>query len=166
VVVPLGWKGFLLDFESYMSSVEHLQATFDLQDGSLTLDGQRWPAGVGPEGAFVDAAWSQFEWEYLRSSFTYVVLTRAGDRQLGAGYISWSNKVGYRVECQTWVRADEAAKGFDEELYLWFRDWVEKYWPFNPRDIGWPGRVISWDDWNALPDILRTDPVDTAIRMD
>ncbi|MGF1661555.1 MAG: hypothetical protein ACFCVG_03635 [Kineosporiaceae bacterium] len=155
VLVPLTWRLFPLDFECYMSSVQHLQATFDLDGASLELGGERWPANSDLEFAHVDAAWCQFEAEHLRSSFTYVPLTPAGDRQLGAGYIFPSKKAAFRVECQTWVRADEAARGFDAWFYRWFRRWVEDTWPFRAEDIGWPGREIPWEEWNELEPLQR-----------
>lgn len=161
VLVPLGWKHFMLDYECYMSSVEHLQATFDLDGDSLEIDGKRWPANSSVEFAFVDAAWSQFEWQHLRSSFTYAALTPGEDKELGCGYIMRSKKEPYAVECQTWVRADELANGFDERFHQWFRKWVEQTWPFDTDLIGWPGREISWEDWNQLPDVRALTPADT-----
>ena len=160
VLVPLGWKQFGLDYESYMSSVKHLQATFDLDGDSLEIAGERWPANSDLEFAFVDAAWCQFEWQHLRSSFTYAALTSAEDKELGCGYIMRSKKQGFAVECQTWVRADEVATVFDAEFHRWFRGWVEQTWPFPADQIGWPGREIPWDEWNHLPDITALLPVD------
>jgi hypothetical protein len=161
ILVPLGWKHFMLDYECYMSSVEHLQGTFDLDGDSLEIDGQRWPANSDVEFAFVDAAWCQFEWQHLRSSFTYAALTEREDKELGCGYIMRSKKQPYAVECQTWVRADELENGFDEKFYRWFRHWVEETWPFDTDSIGWPGREISWDEWNRLPDVQALTRLDT-----
>lgn len=158
VLVPLGWKHFMLDYECYMSSVEHLQATFDLDGDSLEIHGQRWPANSDVEFAFVDAAWCQFEWQHLRSSFTYAALTPREDKELGCGYIMRSKKKDFAVECQTWVRADELATGFDEIFYMWFRGWVERNWPFPADTIGWPGREITWDKWNQLRDLEALAP--------
>lgn len=160
VLVPLSWKHFNLDYECYMSSVEHLQTTFDLDGDSLEIDGERWPANSDVEFAFVDAAWCQFEWQHTRSSFTYVALTPSEDKELGAGYLMRSKKQPYAVECQTWVRADELKNGFDVDFYRWFRDWVETTWPFPSEQIGWPGREITWQAWNALPDVEALMPVD------
>lgn len=161
VLMPLASKHFLLDYEAYMTSVEHLQSTFDLDGDSLVIDGQRWPAGSDIEFAFVDASWCQFEWQHLRSSFTYAAFTLAEDKELGCGYIMRSKKEPYAIECQTWVRADELINGFDEEFYGWFRSWVEQIWPFPADQIGWPGREISWDEWNRLPSVAALTPVDT-----
>ena len=153
VVRPLAMERFHLDFESYMSSVEHLQRTWDLDGSDLTLDGERWPANSDIEFAAVDAAWCQFEWQILRSSFTYTALTKDERQQLGCGYIFRSSKQGYDLECQTWVRASRVADGFDQRWFDWFRNWVETEWPYKSLTIGWPGREIGWDEWNAIPRI-------------
>jgi hypothetical protein len=152
VLVPLTWNGFHHDFESYMSSVEHLQSTFDLDAvNPFVVDGARWPANTSLELAFIDAAWQQFESEVIRSSFCYCVKDIQESRQLGCGYIFHSDKSGYEVECHTWVRADMLESGFDETFYSWFRNWVENEWPFSAMTVVWPGRDISWNDWNSLP---------------
>jgi hypothetical protein len=154
ILVPLTWKRALLDFEAYMSSVEHLQSTFDQDGDELRINGERWPANSDMEFAFVDAAWCQFEHEHLRSSFTYTALDHAQQKQLAVGYIFRSKRTGFLIECQTWVRADMLPSGFDALFYKWFRNWVEREWPYEPHSIGWPGRDISWPEWNALPLVL------------
>ncbi|MCV7301208.1 hypothetical protein H7J93_16435 [Mycobacterium barrassiae] len=160
---PLSWKHFMLDYECYMSSVEHLQQTFDLDGDGLFIDGERWPANSDVEFAFIDASWCQFEWQHLRSSFTYAAFTPAEDKELGCGYIMRSKKRPYLVECQTWVRADMLAERFDQEFHSWFKSWVEQSWPFDPENVGWPGREISWDDWNALPDIEGVTAISSRV---
>ena len=152
---PLIFDRFPLDYESYMSSVEHLQNTFDLDGDQIELGGEVWPAGSDLEFAVIDAAWCHMEWKIFRSSFTYSVLDLDESRQLGCGYIFPCNKVGYDVLCQTWVRADEFERGFDPQFYEWFRSWVEQVWPFASRTVGWPGRDIPWEAWNLLPDDER-----------
>jgi hypothetical protein len=165
VLVPLSAKLFPLDFDAYMTSVEHLQQTFDVDVDPLHLGGEHWPAGSDIEFALVDAAWCQFEWQHLRSSFTYVPLSPDESRSLGAGYIMPCKKPGFDIECQTWVRADEAARGFDEEFYEWFRGWVDEAWPFAGLQIGCPGREIPWDEWNAVPDDSVAAKIERAVRQ-
>jgi hypothetical protein len=151
VLVPLRMDRFHLDFEAYMSSIEHLQKTFDLDGSSLEIGGQRWPANSDAQFAIVDAAWCQFEWQHLRTSLTYTALDRTERQQLACGYIFRSYKVGYHVECQTWVRADRVASGFDQVFYRWFRHWVDEAWPFASLNVAWPGREIPWDTWKQIP---------------
>jgi hypothetical protein len=152
VLRPLTVDRFHLDYESYMSSVEHLQQTFDLDGDPIITGEQVWPAGSDLEFALVDAAWCHMEWKYFRSSFTYSALDLAETRQLGCGYVYPCHKEGYDVLCETWVRADQLERGFDDEFSAWFRNWVEAEWPFEPDRVGWPGRSISWGEWNALPE--------------
>jgi len=151
VLVPLRWDRFHLDFESYMSSVPHLQSTFDLDGSSLELGGQRWPANSDLEFAAIDAAWCQFEWQITRSSFTYTALDREEQQQIACGYIFRSFKVGYHVECQTWVRADRLQSGFDQTFFAWFRSWIDAAWPFASLNVAYPGRDIPWPEWNRIP---------------
>jgi hypothetical protein len=152
VLTPLTVDRFHLDYESYMSSVEHLQATFDLDGDQLMTGEQLWPAGSDLEFALIDAAWCHMEWKYFRSSFSYSVLDLAETRQLGCGYVFPCHKVGFDALCETWVRKDEFDRGFDDEFYEWFRSWVEQVWPFSPDRTGWPGRATPWEEWNALPE--------------
>ena len=151
VLVPLEGRGFVLDYESYMSSVPHLQATFRTKDGPFDVGGSAWPAGTSLDAAYLDAAWCEMEF-LLASSFSYVVLTLDKTQQLGAAYIWPSRKQGYDVDCQSWVRADHLDAGVDQEVYAWFRAWVNAVWPFDPNRVAWPGREISWEQWDALPD--------------
>ena len=46
--------------------------------------------------------------------------------------------------------AKEDAVGFEEVLEAEVRAWLEAEWPF--EQVRWPGRDISWEDWEALPD--------------
>ena len=152
VIRPLTVGRYHLDYESYMTSVEHLQNTFDLDGDPIELAGERWPAGSDLEFAIYDAGWCHMEWKIFRSSFTYSAYDKAETRQLGCGYIYPCHKVGYDILCETWVRADEFEKGFDDVFYRWFRAWVEDVWPFEGKVIAWPGRDVDWDSWNAIAD--------------
>ena len=151
ILRPLTVDRFHLDFESYMSSIEHLQKTFDLEGEQIVLDGEIWPANSDVEFAVIDAAWCHMEWKIFRSSFTYTALNKAETKQLGCGYIFPSYKEGYDLRCETWVRADEYENGFGQPFYEWFRAWVEAEWPFSDKVIGWPGQEIPWETWNSIP---------------
>jgi hypothetical protein len=150
VVAPLTWRGFPLDFECYMSSVEHLQATYNVDEPDLTADGLRWPEGTTLEMAFLDAAHCERE-RHNRTSFAYVVLEPGERRQLGCVYVFPCKKDGFDAECRCWVRADALPSGLDERLYAWSRAWLETAWPFAPGRTAWPGREIPWERWAQLP---------------
>jgi hypothetical protein len=150
VVAPLTWAGFPLDYECYMSSVEYLQRTYNVDDPDVTVDGLRWPAGTTLKMAFLDAAHCERE-RHNRSSFAYVVLELSETRQLGCVYVFPSKKEPFDAECRMWVRQDAAAN-LDATLYAWFRAWVSHAWPFAADRVAWPGREISWSDWAATPE--------------
>jgi hypothetical protein len=150
VVVPLTWARFPLDYECYMSSVDHLQRTYNVDDPDVTVDGQRWPAGTTLEMAFLDAAHCERE-RHNRTAFAYVVLDPPETRQLGCVYVFPCKKDGFAAEARTWVREDRLADGLDGRLYAWARAWVRDGWPFAEDAVAWPGREIGWEEWAALP---------------
>lgn len=129
------------DYDAIMTSVEHLQASFPLWG---------WPAAdLSLEQDLIDLAWRQRE-AMLRSSFNYAVMSRDERRLLGCVYIDPPEKTGSDAEVSFWVRADELATGLEAELKTAVRRWVAERWPFTT--VCYPGRDISWDDWDALPD--------------
>lgn len=141
-VVPLGPELVEIDYEAYMSSIEHLQQTFTRSTG--------WPT------ADIDAAAAMADMEneerrfLARESFAYAVLTPDGTRERGCVYVRPSSKVGYDAEVRLWVTKTEYDAGFDAELERWAEDWVAARWPF--ERVAWPGRAIPWETWDTLPD--------------
>lgn len=150
VVVPLTRRLLALDFEAYMSSVEHLKATYNV-DEPFMVHGAKWPERATPDDGFLDVAWCEFE-RLNRTSFAYAVLDPAEERELGCVYVFPCKKAGFAAECRMWVRQSELARGLDEALETWFRDWIDQVWPFAPGTAAWPGRRIAWDEWTELPD--------------
>lgn len=139
-LVPLGPEVVDLDFEAYMSSMEHLQTTFS-RSGN-------WPReGITDEEAMQDMLNEQGRFE-RRESFAYAVLTPEGDRELGCVYIKPGSKPGYDAEVTLWVTQAEFDKGFDDTLYEWTKYWVEQSWPFT--EVAFPGRDIAWEEWDQL----------------
>jgi hypothetical protein len=137
----LGPSDLARDYEAYMSSLEHLKGAFG-PDGS-------WPQDVTIEDALIDVCWCAMEFK-LRSSCSYGVHAIDESEELGSLYVFPSMKQGYDAQMMCWVRASAAAAGFDRELFDWGKRWVETSWPFS--NIAYPGREISWKDWNALDD--------------
>jgi len=45
-----------------------------------------------------------------------------------------------------WVRKTSFDKGLDDILYKTVSGWLINRWTF--RNIGFPGRDISWEEWN------------------
>jgi hypothetical protein len=139
-LVPLGPPLVKIDFDAYMSSIDHLQNTF-----TRSTD---WPhAGLTDADAMKDMEGEQARFQ-ARKSFAYGVLTLDGKRERGSVYVSPSPVPGYDAVVRLWVTKAEYDAGFDAELYAWVQAWVAKEWPF--ARVAYPGRAIAWGQWDAL----------------
>lgn len=138
-VVPLGPDLVKVDFDAYMSSIEHLQKTF-----TRSTD---WPhKGISDADAMRDMEIEQARFR-KRESFAYAVLTPDGRRERGCVYVYPSTVAGYDAVVRLWVTKAEYDAGFDVELYAWVVKWMRKDWPF--AKIAYPGRSIAWADWDS-----------------
>lgn len=138
-VVPLGPDLVKIDFDAYMSSIEHLQKTFSRSES--------WPTeGISDEDAMLDMENEQRRFRD-RESFAYAVLTPDGTRERGCIYVHPSDRDGYDAVIRLWVTKAEYDAGFDGELYRWTRQWIESSWPF--ARVAYPGRSIDWQTWDA-----------------
>lgn len=138
-LVPLGPALVKVDFDAYMSSIEHLQKTFTRSTA--------WPhAGLSDADAMQDMNTEQARFQG-RKSFAYAVLTPDGLRERGSVYVSPSPVPGYDAVVRLWVTKAEYDAGFDAQLYAWVQTWVAKDWPF--AKVAYPGRAIAWDEWDA-----------------
>ena len=137
---PLGPDLVKVDYDAYMSSIDHLQKT---------LGSTKWPqAGLTMTDAMQDMR-NEEERFQSRKSFAYGVLTLDGSKELGSVYIRPSRKQGFDAEVTMWVTKEQFDRGFEEELYQAVRAWVTKEWPF--RKVAYPKRTISESEWNTLP---------------
>ena len=137
---PLGPALVKIDFEAYMSSVEHLQKTF-----TRSLE---WPhAGISDADAMKDMEGEAARFA-AREAFSYSVLTPDGRRERGCIYVSPSPVAGYDAQVRIWVTQADYDAGFDAELYAWASQWVKTAWPF--KKVAYPGRAIDWGTWDAL----------------
>jgi len=138
-LVPLGPDLTKIDYEAYMSSIEHLQATFTRSTG--------WPhAGLTMDDAVKDMETEAARFE-RRESFAYAVLTPDGSRERGCVYV-YPGVGEYDAVVRLWVTKAEYDAGFDEELYAWTQEWIAQDWPFS--NVAYPGRAINWEEWDAL----------------
>ena len=138
-VVPLGPDLAEIDYEAYMSSIEHLQETFTRSTG--------WPnADLTDEDAMKDMENEAGRFE-RRESFAYAVLTPDGARERGCIYV-YPGIGEYDAVVRLWVTKAEYDAGFDDDLYAWTQDWIAREWPF--ESVAYPGRAIAWDEWDAL----------------
>lgn len=139
-LVPLGPDLVKIDFDAYMSSIEHLQQTFSRSTS--------WPReDITDEDAMLDMQGEQARFQ-ARKSFAYGVLTPDGSRERGSVYVRPSSVEGYDAVVMLWVTKADYDAGFDAQLYDWVKSWVAAEWPF--QNVAYPGRAISWKDWDAM----------------
>lgn len=130
------------DYDAVMSSRERLWGMF----------GEAWgwpPEGMTLEEDLIDLAWHQKEAE-LRRAFNYAVMSLDDKRLLGCVYIDPPEKSGYDAEVCFWVRSNELDTGLEGILEETVRAWLSSSWPF--RKVIYPGRDMSWVEYDALPD--------------
>jgi len=138
-LVALGPELVKIDFDAYMSSIEHLQQTFTRSTA--------WPhPNISDADAMLDMETEQARFE-KRESFAYGVLTPDGTRERGSFYVRPSPVPGYDAVVSLWVTKAEYDAGFDAELYEWGKEWIAKEWPF--KNVAYPGRAIDWATWDA-----------------
>lgn len=139
-LVPLGPEVVQVDFDAYMSSIEHLQTSFSRST--------RWPrTDITHADAMKDMENEQARFQ-SRKSFAFAVLTPDGSRERGSVYVSPSPIGGYDAVVRLWVTKADYDAGFDAELYKWVTNWIQKDWPF--QRVAYPGRSIDWESWDPL----------------
>jgi hypothetical protein len=137
---------------SVHDAVRHFDAVMSNRDRLWDRFGEMWGwphTDLTLEQDLVDLGWQQKEGQ-LRRTFTYAVLTPDEARLLGCVYVFPAQKSGAEAEADFWVRADQDDAGLEKELEEFVREWLETAWPF--RSVRFPGRDLSWAEWQALPD--------------
>ena len=130
VLVPLGPGLEKLDFDAYMSSIDHLKATFS--------NGGKWPhPGITMADALKDVEGEIANFK-SRKAFTYAVLTKDQKREVGCVYISPSRKPGFDAQVRLWVTKADFDRGADAAVEKLARAWLASAWPF--KTVAWPGR--------------------------
>ena len=115
-LVPLGPDVVKVDFDAYMSSIEHLQKTFSRSD--------RWPhPGISAEEAMQDME-NELGRFRARKSFAFSILTPDGTRERGSLYVSPSPVPGYDAVVRLWVTRADYDAGFDAAAYAWAQGWI------------------------------------------
>lgn len=139
-LVPLGPAVVKIDYDAYMSSIDHLQKTFTRSS--------EWPtAGITATDAMKDMESEQARFR-RRQSFAYAVLTPDGRRERGSVYVAPSPVPGYDAVVHLWVTKAEYDAGFDAKLHVWVQGWLRSAWPFTR--VAYPGRAIPWAEWDPL----------------
>lgn len=127
------------DYDAVITSCDHLQGVFGPD--------QTWPIDLTFEQDLIDLGWHQKEFQ-RRTSFAYTVMSLDESRCLGCVYVYPSTKQGYEAMAILWVRASDLA--LDGHLFDTVKAWLSEAWPF--KQVAFPGRTLSWDEWLALPE--------------
>ena len=135
------------DYEAVMSSKESLRQIFQKNDD--------WPADdMTLESNYEDLQYHEDEFDQ-RKSFTYTMVTADESSCIGCVYIyPWVGKK-YDAQVYYWVRDSEKAKGLDEKLGNFLRDWVENTWPIEKPVF--PGRDMTWREWEVFKKISKKE---------
>jgi hypothetical protein len=129
-LVPLGPDLAKHDYDAYMSSIEHLRATFSSGN---------WPNDkITMADAMKDVEGEMARFQ-ARKSFTYAVLTLDGKKELGCVYLSPSRQPGFDAQVRMWVTKAEFDKGFETKLRADMKNWVATAWPF--KNVAWPEKA-------------------------
>ena len=126
------------DFEAVTSSAARV---------SKVWPDSGWPAGLTLRQNLIDLGWHEKEFQN-RSSFAYTMVAPDESQVLGCVYFYPTDKAEYDTEVFLWVRESEAATDLDEELFEAVQRWLATDWPFNRP--AYPGRTISWEEWDSL----------------
>ena len=147
ILRKLTTKDLEQDYEAVMSSKVSLRQIFQKDDD--------WPADdMTLEANYEDLEYHEEEFDQ-RKSFTYTMLNVDESSCIGWVYIyPWRGKV-YDSQVYYWVIDSEKAKGLDEKVGSFLRDWIEQVWPIeNPV---FPGRDMDWEEWEAFKEKNRKE---------
>jgi hypothetical protein len=123
------------DYDAVMSSINHVHGVFGPEHD--------WPTKeLTHEQDLIDLGWHQKEFQN-RTSFAFTMMSLDESECLGCVYFYPSENPNYDVKVILWVR--DSRKELDQELFETVKEWL-KEWPF--KKPGFPGRTVSWDDWN------------------
>ena len=83
-----------------------------------------------------------------RATLRMRVLTNRARRS----YVMPPQRACYDAQVFYWARSSELASGLEAHLGAAVHAWLAEQWTWWPR-VAYPGRDISWDDWEALPEL-------------
>lgn len=148
VLVPLtmSMEAAALDHKAYILNKDHINKVF--------MPDYDWSNGLTLMDTIIDISAIDLDW-YCRSEFVYSIRTPDELNQIGRFYIQPTRKIGYDAEVNFWVGTGNGETKLDDDMSSFAHQWIRDVWPFH--HFAWPGRDISWDDWNKIPD-YEPDP--------
>ena len=108
----------------------------------------------------IEVGWHMAE-RRRRHCFAYAVMSLDHTACLGVLYINPTKKNDYDALVLMWTVPD-APKGLDAEVYGSLKRWIAEQWPF--AKVGYPGRDVSFEEWDRLPEQPGPRLVDTGDR--
>ncbi len=136
-LVPLGPALVEIDFDAYMSSIEHLQQTFTRSTG--------WPReGITDADAMRDMETEQARFQEPRIPSPTPCSPPTAAASVAASTSIRASVAGYDAEITMWVTKAEYDAGFDAELYAVGYAAGRKGLAVRDRS-SYPGRAIAWD---------------------
>jgi len=131
------------DYEAVMSSKKRLQGIFGL--------GSEWPKQDMTLEENIESLKVHKKEFDSREAFAYSVFNHNQTKCLGSVYIDPSQSQHYDCEVYLWIRDDSL--WLDKELCNVILKWLSNDWPFSK--IAFPGRCISWLEWNEQVNIVE-----------
>jgi hypothetical protein len=132
-----------IDYPAVMGSRERLWSIYG--------DVWRWPpATMTYEQDRDDLARHEAEIA-AHESFNYAVLDAPESRLLGCVYVDPPEKAGADADISWWVIDSAVGTELEHALDRFVPGWIADSWPFRRPRL--PGRELSWDDWQKLPDL-------------
>ena len=98
------------------------------------------------------ASLKRHEWELVHNiAFSWAVCTPDEGEELAYVQIFPSPKQGYDAMIRIAVTNHGIEAGLDKIIEAPVKEWIKTQWPF--QKVGYPGRDIPTETWNALPNI-------------
>ena len=137
---PLNFEVMLLDYEAVLKGALNLTTA----DRSDEYDYSKFTL----QDEIIEVGWHTGEWR-RRHSFAYSVMSPDNSVCYGSVYINPTKKREYDAEVIMWVVPDEHAR-LDAAVYEGVKRWMADAWPL--QKVGYPGREVSFGDWDKLAD--------------
>ena len=139
---PITVHNVVKDYGAVIGSLDRLAGQFGPEWG--------WPDREFTfEQALIDVAWLQKQGQ-LRRSFSYVVITPDGERQLGRIHVAPSDDPDANAVVVFWSAPTRRTPALEKELEEFVREWVTTAWPF--ETVRFPGRDSAPGRRRASPE--------------
>ncbi|OGQ23675.1 MAG: hypothetical protein A3I05_06180 [Deltaproteobacteria bacterium RIFCSPLOWO2_02_FULL_44_10] len=127
-----------MDYEAWTSSIDELQGIF-----GPTND---WPTKEYTKEQNLEDLERHLR-EFEQSvAYAYTILNVERTSCIGCLYIRPTSATNYDARVDFWFR--NSSKNIESHFYEELKSWLGKEWRF--QNIAFPGRNLSWDEYNKL----------------